>query len=76
MRVAWVASARTGKQAVSAGAWLALKPWVGLSHPLCRCRAETAVAGRVCKHCRLEELFWGWEVRRMAACSLGLPLHG
>lgn len=28
----------------------------------CRCRAETAVAGRICRHCKLEELFWGWEV--------------
>lgn len=27
-----------------------------------RCRAETAVAGRVCRHCKLEERFWQWEV--------------
>lgn len=29
-----------------------------------RCRAETATAGRVCRHCKLEERFWLWEVRR------------
>ena len=30
-----------------------------------RCRAETAVAGRVCRHCKLEERFWQWEVGGM-----------
>lgn len=30
---------------------------------MCRCRAETSVAGRVCRHCRLEEGFLRWEGR-------------
>ncbi|KAL4857890.1 E3 ubiquitin-protein ligase [Chlorella vulgaris] len=34
-----------------------------------RCRQDTAVAGVVCRHCRLEELFWGWEGRAFALYS-------
>eukprot|EP00887_Chlorella_sp_A99_P002685 scaffold6.g2685.t1 len=36
---------------------------VELAASCSRCRAETAVAGRVCRHCRLEDLFLRWEGR-------------
>lgn len=45
---------------------------VELAASCSRCRAETAVAGRVCRHCKLEELFWQWEVRGQAAVGCGL----
>lgn len=38
-----------------------------LPHGCRRCRAETAVAGRVCRHCKLEERFWQWEASPAAA---------
>lgn len=40
------------------------KSLIDLAASCGRCKAETAVAGRVCRHCRLEELFLAWEVRR------------
>ena len=40
-----------------------------------RCRAETAVAGRVCRHCKLEERFWQWEASPAAASLLNFLGH-